>query len=70
MSNGAVVAPMFGPDACIGVLAAEVRHGREDDTDTRAVTAMIAAQLATAVAAWPAASTAPAAAASTAASGA
>ena len=56
MANGAIVAPMFGPDACIGVLAAEVRHGREDDAATRAVTMMIAAQLATVVAAWPAAS--------------
>lgn len=56
LSNGAIVAPMFGPDACIGVLAAEVRHQRENDPAVRAVTAMIAAQLATAVAAWPAAS--------------
>ena len=56
MSNGAVVAPMFSPDACIGVLAAEVRHGREDDAETCAVTSMIAAQLATVVSAWPAAS--------------
>ena len=55
MSNGAVVAPMFGPETCIGVLAAEVRHGREEDADARAVTAMLAAQLATAVVAWPAA---------------
>ena len=30
MSDGAVVAPMLRPDGCIGVLAAEVRHGRED----------------------------------------
>jgi len=60
ISDGAVVAPMFGPATCIGVLAAEVRHGREDDADTRAVTALIAAQLATAVVAWPAASPAPA----------
>jgi hypothetical protein len=65
-SNGAIVAPLFGPDACNGVLAVEVRHGREGDAATRAVTAMIAAQLATAIAAWPAASTAsPAATAAT-----
>jgi hypothetical protein len=56
MSNGAVVAPMFGVDSCIGVLAAEIRHGREADPSTRAVTAMFAAQLATIVAAWPATS--------------
>jgi hypothetical protein len=57
LSNGAVVAPMFGPESCIGVLAAEVRHGREEDADARAITTMFAAQLATAVVAWPAAST-------------
>jgi hypothetical protein len=54
MSNGAIVAPMLGPDSCIGVLAAEVRHAREADPGTRAVAAMVAAQLATAIAAWPA----------------
>src|SRR4030095_7183646 len=51
-TNGAIIAPLFGPTACIGVLTAEVRHGREGDASTRAVTAMLAAQLATAVAAW------------------
>jgi hypothetical protein len=59
ISDGAVVAPLFGPDGCVGVLAAEIRRGREGDSDTRAVTAMIAAQLATIVAGWPPASTAP-----------
>ena len=53
VSHGAVVAPMLGPTTCIGVLAAEIRHGREDDAATRAVTAMIAAQLAAVIAAWP-----------------
>jgi hypothetical protein len=57
-ASGAIVAPMFGPDGCIGVLAAEVRQGREGDTATRAVTVMLAAQLATVVTAWPAASSA------------
>jgi hypothetical protein len=57
LSNGAVVAPMFGPESCIGALAAEVRHGREEDADARAITALFAAQLATAIVAWPAAST-------------
>ena len=57
-SNGAIVAPLFGPESCIGALAAEVRHGRETDAATQAVTAMIAAQLASIVAAWPAASVA------------
>jgi hypothetical protein len=55
--SGAIVAPMFRPDACIGVLAIEVRHGREHDPASRAVAAVIASQLATAVSAWPAAST-------------
>jgi hypothetical protein len=58
-SPGAIVAPMVGPDACIGVLSAEVKHGREHDADARAVTAMIAAQLAMIVSGWPAASNAP-----------
>jgi len=57
-SNGAIVAPMFGPESCIGALAAELRRGRETDAATQAVTAMIAAQLASIVAAWPAASVA------------
>lgn len=61
-SNGAIVAPMFGPEGCIGVLAAEVRQGREADAATRAVTTMLAAQLATVVTAWPASSAVPAAA--------
>lgn len=54
--NGAIVTPMFGPDACVGVLAIELRNRREHDPTTTAVAAMIAAQLAAAVAAWPAAS--------------
>jgi signal transduction protein with GAF and PtsI domain len=49
MSNGAIVAPMFAPESCIGVLAAEVRHGRESDGATQSVTLMLAAQLATVV---------------------
>lgn len=54
--NGAVVAPLFGQDGCIGVLAAEVRAGRETDASAQAVIALIAAQLSTVVSAWPAAS--------------
>jgi hypothetical protein len=54
--NGAIAVPMWAADACIGVFAAEVRHGREGDTATRAVTSMIAAQLATVLPVWPAAS--------------
>ena len=55
VASGAIVCPMFGPDRCVGVLAAEVRHGREQDAATRAVAVMIAAQLATVVGPWPAA---------------
>jgi hypothetical protein len=57
-SHGAIVAPMFGPQGGIGVLAAEVRNGRETDADTRAVTAIIASQFAAVLTAWPAASAA------------
>jgi hypothetical protein len=56
-SLGAVVAPMFGPERCIGVFAAEVKNGRERDAATRDVTAILAAQLAGVLAAWPAGST-------------
>jgi hypothetical protein len=53
---GAIVAPMCGPTDCLGVFAAEVRNGREADAGTRAVVAILAAQLAGVLAAWPAAS--------------
>ena len=53
IANGAVAAPMFGVDACVGVLAAEVRNGGESDQATQAVMTMIAAQLAAVIAAWP-----------------
>ena len=58
-SSGAIVTPLFGVDECFGVLATEVRHGREDDPVARAVATMIAAQLATALSAWPSASSPP-----------
>ncbi len=54
--NGAIVAPLLGLHACLGVLAAEVRDGAEFNPATRALATMIAAQLATVVPAWPAAS--------------
>ena len=57
-SHGAIVAPMTGVAGTVGVMAAEVRHGRENDAATRAVTAIIASQLASVLSAWPAASTA------------
>jgi hypothetical protein len=56
MSHGAVAAPIHGVAGCVGVFAAEVRNGREEDPATRALAAIIAAQLAGLVSAWPAAS--------------
>jgi hypothetical protein len=53
VTNGAVVAPMFAPGMCAGVLAAEIRHGREQDDTLHAVASMIASQLAMVVTAWP-----------------
>ena len=51
---GAIVVPLFGLHACVGVLAAELRHGSEHHPTTQAVATMIAAQLAAVVPAWPA----------------
>jgi hypothetical protein len=53
-ANGAVVAPLANATGCFGVLAAELRHGREHDGDTQAAALMIAAQLSTVVAPGPA----------------
>jgi len=47
MSPGAIVVPLLTPDGCIGVVAAEVRHGREASETSRAVARILAAQLAT-----------------------
>jgi predicted secreted protein len=58
MAHGAIAAPVHGIGGCVGVFAAEVRNAREQDPGTRAVAAMIAAQLAGIVSAWPAASAA------------
>jgi len=56
--RGALAAPMLGPERCIGVLAVEVGVGQEAEAATRAVTSLLAAQLAAALAGWPAASAA------------
>jgi hypothetical protein len=53
----AVVTPLFGPDACVGVLAVELRSDVSTDPQLAAAASIIAAQLATVIAAWPAAST-------------
>jgi len=57
-SKGAVVAPMLGPDRCIGALAVEIAAGADVDTATQAVTMLLAAQLAAVLTAWPAGSSA------------
>ena len=43
---GAIAVPLLVPQGCVGVLAAEIRHGRESATVTRALAQLIAAQLA------------------------
>ena len=48
-SHSAILAPVSGPGGCSGVLAVDVRDGRQDDHTTRAVVVMIAAQLANVV---------------------
>jgi hypothetical protein len=50
---GAIVAPIVATDGCVGVLAAEVATGDEDEMDRRAVASILAAQLATIVTAVP-----------------
>ena len=52
-SQSALVAPVCGPEGCVGVLAVELRRGREDDPVIRAVVTLIAAQLASLVTGWP-----------------
>ena len=53
-SPGALVTPILTADGCVGVLAAETLHGAERSETTRAVAAIIAAQLATMVTTLPA----------------
>lgn len=52
--QGAIVAPMVSADGCVGVFAAEVRGGREQDAATCAVATILASQLAGVLAGWPA----------------
>jgi hypothetical protein len=42
---GAIAVPLLVPQGCVGVLAAEIRHGRESATATRALAQIVAAQL-------------------------
>ena len=44
--RGAVVVPMMTPDGCAGVLAVEVKNGREQTESVHALASLIAAQLA------------------------
>jgi CHASE3 domain sensor protein len=53
LSNGALVVPLVTPAGCVGVLAAELRHGGEQREATRALATILAAQLATLVGAAP-----------------
>jgi hypothetical protein len=55
LTSGAIVAPLVTPAGCVGVMAAEVRHEREQDDEVRAVAAILAAQLATLIGTAPAA---------------
>ena len=48
-SPGALVTPIITADRCVGVLAAELRHGREMREDVRALATILSAQLATVV---------------------
>jgi len=53
VTNGAVVAPLITPAGCVGVLAAELRHGSEQREATCALATILAAQLATLMGAAP-----------------
>ena len=48
-SSGALVTPIITSDGCVGVLAAELRNGRERREDVRALATIFSAQLATVV---------------------
>jgi hypothetical protein len=46
-SNGAIVAPLLAPTGCVGVMAAEMRNGGEQQNAKLAAATIVAAQLAT-----------------------
>ena len=52
-SAGAVVAPLLGPDGCIGALSAEIASGGEGSDAVQALAILFAAQLAAVLAAPP-----------------
>jgi hypothetical protein len=51
--SAAVVVPLISASGCHGVLAMEVRPGREERTETVALATLLAAQLSTLVSSWP-----------------
>lgn len=55
LTSGAIVAPLVTAGGCAGVMAAEVRHEREQSEDVRAVASIVAAQLAMLIGVAPAA---------------
>jgi hypothetical protein len=54
MSPGAIAAPLLTASGCVGIMAAEIRHGREASESARALARILAAQLATLVSVVPA----------------
>jgi hypothetical protein len=48
-TRGAVVAPLLGPDECIGVISAEVKAGWESSVDVQATSSILAVQFSTVV---------------------
>ena len=64
-SNGALAAPLITPTGCAGVFSAEIRGGGESSETVQALTAILAAQLATVLPSAPAAAREPAAATGT-----
>lgn len=54
MEPGAIAVPLITASGCVGVMAAEVRHGREASESARAISRIVAAQLATLVQVRPA----------------
>ena len=49
-ANGAITVPLLSPIGCVGVLAVELNHGREQQPTVRDLTAIFAAQLARVIA--------------------
>jgi hypothetical protein len=45
-SKGAIVAPIIGPEGCVGALSAEIRGGGEASESVQALATIVAAQLA------------------------